>query len=115
MWTGWLSIVSGLATVRDENLAGDTIDSPTHGLINDDRVVFESVEGLTAPTGITLGTLYWVLAVTDDDFTISTTQDGGAVNITAEGQAIWRKVVPKTTNSGDTFRIATGDLDVFLD
>jgi len=114
-WTGWLSTVAGEATVRDENLAGNTIDSPTHGLINDDRVVFEAVENFTVPTGITAGTLYWVLAVTDDDFTISTTQDGAAVDITAEGQCIARKVVGKTTNLNDIFRIPTGDLDIFLD
>ena len=112
-WTGWLSTVSGQANVRDENLAGNTIDSPTHGMINDDRVVFEAVEGLTVPTGITAGTLYWVLAVTDDDFTISTTQDGAAVDITAEGQCVWRKVNGKLVNLGDTFRIAAGDLDLF--
>jgi hypothetical protein len=113
-WTGWFSNVVGQANVRDENLAGNTIDSPTHGMINDDRVVFEAVEGLTVPTGITAGTLYWVLAATDDDFTISTTQDGAAVDITAEGQCLWRKVPMNPVSAGNTFRIAAGDLDFFM-
>jgi hypothetical protein len=112
-WTGFLSVLSGQANVRDENLAGNTIDSPTNTLVNDDRIAFEAVEGLTVPTGITAGTVYWVLTPTDDDFTISATQDGAAVDITAEGQCVWRKVVPKTWNLGDTFRIAAGDLDLF--
>lgn len=113
-WTGWFSNVSGLATVRDENLAGNTIDSPTHGMINDDRVVFEVVEGLTVPSGITAGTLYWVLAVTDDDFTISATQDGGAVDITAEGQAVWRKVPMNPVGVGNTFTVNADSLDFFM-
>ena len=117
LWTGWLSTVSGLAVVRSADLAGNDIQTVAHGLAADDRVVFEEVEGLTSPTGITLGTLYFVLSggLTTDAFNISTTSGGGEVDITAVGSAVWRKVTPKAVNSGDTFRIATGDLDVFLD
>jgi hypothetical protein len=117
LWTGWLSTVSGLAVVRSADLAGNDIQTNAHGLVADDRVVFETVEGLTIPTGIVAGTLYFVLSggLTADAFNISTTSGGAEVDITAVGSAVWRKVVPKVVNSGDTFRIATGDLDVFLD
>lgn len=117
LWTGWLSTVSGLALVRSGDLAGNDIQSVAHGLVLDDRVVFETVEGLTIPAGITAGTVYFVLSagLTTDAFNISTTSGGGEVDITAAGSAIWRKVTPKAVNSGDTFRIATGDLDIFLD
>lgn len=114
-WTGWFSIVSGTAQVDDEDLAGNLIESPTHGLINDDRVVFEALEGFTVPTGITPGTVYFVLAATDDDITISATQDGSVIDVTGEGQCIWRKVTPKAVDSLDTFRIPAGDLDLFID
>lgn len=117
LWTGWLSTVSGLAVVRSADLAGNDIQTVAHGLAADDRVVFEEVEGLTIPTGITAGTLYFVLSagLTTDAFNISTTSGGAEVDITAAGSAVWRKVTPKAVNSGDTFRIATGDLDIFLD
>lgn len=117
LWTGWLSTVSGLAVVRSADVTTNDVQTNAHGLVGDDRVVFETVEGLTIPTGITAGTVYFVLTagLTTDSFNISTTSGGAEVDITAVGSAIWRKVTPKVVNSGDTFRIATGDLDIFLD
>lgn len=115
-WTGWFSTVSELFVVEAADLTGNDITSPSHGLVNDDRVTFEAVVGEgTLPTGISEGTLYWVLATTTDTFTISTTQDGGAVDITAVGSGVWRKIAGKVVaNAGDTLRIPAGDLDVFL-
>jgi len=114
-WTGWKSTVAKLAVATAADLTGNTLQSPSHGFINDDRVVFEQVEDVGAPTGITLGTLYFVLAVTTDTFTFSTTQDGTAVDVTAVGAALARRVVPTTLTAAQTFRIAAGELDVFLD
>lgn len=117
LWTGFLSLTSGLAEVRSGDLATDDVQSVAHGLVLDNRVIFEVIEGLTIPAGLTAGTIYWIITtgLTTDAFRVSTTQGGGAANITAAGSAIWRLVGNKTVNSGDTFRIATGDLDVFLD
>lgn len=116
-YVDWFSTVSGLAQVDDEDLTNNDIESPTHGLVADDRVTFLPVEGLSLPTGLSQGTLYWVIAtgLADDTFRVSTSQGGGAVDITAEGQCIWKKVVGKTTNLNDIFRIAAGDLDIFAD
>lgn len=113
---GWFSTVSGLGIVRTgSDVTNNDVQTTAHGLVADDRVVFEQIEGLTTPTGITLGTLYFVLAtgLTTDSFRVSTSSGGGTLDITAAGSVIWRKVTPKTVNSGDTFRIATGDLDIF--
>jgi hypothetical protein len=113
--TGWFSTVSGLAVVRSADLAGNDIQTVAHGLASDDRVEFEVIEGLTIPAGLTAGTLYFVLSggLTTDAFNVSATSGGAEIDITAAGSAIWRKVTPKVVNSGDTFRIATGDLDIF--
>lgn len=114
LWTGWSGTVDLIAVSVAADLTGNTLQSPSHGLVNDDRVVFETVAGLSLPTGITAGTIYWVLATTTDTFTISTTQDGSAVDITAGGVALVHKVVGRTTTSGQTLRIAAGELDVIL-
>lgn len=116
-WTGWFSTLSGLAIVTDTELTNNDILSPEHGNVADDRVVFENVEGITDIVGLTLGTLYFVIAtgLATNSFRISTTSGGGAVDITDDGANLWRRVVPKVVNSGDTFRIATGDLDIFID
>lgn len=116
-WTGWFSTVGKVCVCIAADVTANTIQSPAHGLTTDDRVVFEAIEGESLPTGLSAGTLYWVIStgLTVDVFEVSTTQGGGAVDITAKGVAIARKVVGKTTNSGDTFRIATGDLDIYID
>jgi len=33
--------------------------------------------------------------------------------MTTGGSMVWRKVTPKVVNSGDTFRISAGALDIF--
>ena len=69
----------------------------------------------TSPTGLTAGTLYFVIAtgLTTDAFRVSTTQGGAALDITGNGSAIWRKVVVTNFSSAGTFQVAAGDLDIF--
>jgi hypothetical protein len=94
----------------------DIITAYALGFVANDTVEFETAEGTALPTGITAGTIYYVIStgLTTDVFEVSTTLGGGALNITANGGGIVRKVSGKTTNSGDTFQIATGDLDLTL-
>ena len=118
LMTGWLSTVSGLAIVRaGSDVTNNDVQSNAHGFAANDRVVFESVEGLTQPTGITLGTLYHVIAtgLTTDAFRVSTTQGGGALDITGAGSAVWRKVVVQSVTAGNIFRIPADQLDAFLE
>lgn len=120
-WYGWFNPSSGTnhgsAQVDDEDLTNNDIESPTHGLAANDRVFFETVEGLAVPTGLTAGTLYFVIAtgLADDIFRVSTSSGGAAVDITAEGQVLWHRVSVLTATLGQILRIAVGDLDVFLD
>ena len=113
--TAWVSTVSGLGVVRSADLAGNDVQSVAHGLLLDDRVAFDPVEGLTLPTGLASGTLYWVVSggLTTDAFDVSASQGGADVDITAAGSCVWRKVTPKPITGGDTFRFAAGDLDIF--
>jgi len=115
-WTGWFSIV-GRVFVNVLSASTDIFSSPAHGFAADDRVVFESIEAESLPAGVTAGTLYWVIATSlaTDTFLVSATQGGAALAVTGNGAGMVRKVVGKTTNLGDTFRIATGDLDIFID
>lgn len=115
LWTGWLTgspVVRGVCSAEADD---DTFTAKGHGLVADDRVVFDSEGlGVTLPAGVSAGTVYFVLAsgLTTDAFKISTTSGGSAVNVTADGNASFLKVVPKVVNAGDTFRVATGQLTV---
>lgn len=118
LMTGWLSTVSGLAIVRaGSDVTNNDVQTNAHGLAANDRLVFEVVEGLTAPTGVTLGTVYHIIAtgLTTDVFRVSTTQGGGALDITGAGSAVWRKVVPQSVVAGNIFRIPADQLDAFLE
>lgn len=73
----------------------DAIYSDGHGLSNNDRVVLYALtDDLALPTGVTEGTVYHVINAATDDFEISTSQGGSAVNITAAGVGRWQKVEP---------------------
>lgn len=113
--TGWFSIVSGLALVRTADATANDVQSVAHALAANDRVVFEQVEGLTVPAGLTAGTLYYVIStgLTTDAFRVSTTLGGAAVDITGTGSAIWRKVTVTNFGGQGQFQINIGDLDIF--
>ncbi|MGH6719589.1 MAG: phage tail fiber protein [Alphaproteobacteria bacterium] len=110
LWTGWLSTI--VKPFVGNDVTTDFIRSPAHGFANSDRVAFEAEDAGTLPTGLVDTTLYFVVSAATDEFKVSLTDGGGAVDITAQGTGKVRKVTPKTLNSGDTFQINAGDLDV---
>lgn len=62
----------------------DVISCTGHGLSNGDAIIFHTLTG-TLPTGITAGTVYYVINANTDDFQISATSGGSALNITGAG------------------------------
>lgn len=85
----------------------DTITIPSHTFAVDDRVAFETSQDSALPTGITDGVVYWVKTVSGQDVTVSTTQGGATLDITAIGQGLAYKVTPITVTSGVTPRLTT--------
>lgn len=85
----------------------DTITIPSHTFVVDDRVAFETSQDSALPTGITDGVVYWVKTVSGNDITISTTQGGATLDITAVGQGLAYKVTPIVVTSGVTPRLTT--------
>lgn len=114
LWTGWLGGAAKPFAVDDTT--ADTVKCPSHGFVADDRVVFDAEAGGQLPAEISAGTIYWVISsgLTADEFKISTTQGGSAVNFTTKGNGVVRKVTPKILNAGDTFQINTNDLSIDL-
>jgi hypothetical protein len=81
------------------DVTGNLIVSENHGFVANDRVVFL---GGTPPTGLTEGTIYFVIStgLTTDVFAVATTQGGAAIDITGDGGAdvVVSKIVPETYN-----------------
>jgi hypothetical protein len=89
-------------------LATDVVTIPgLAGVAVDDRIAFFPAPGDTLPTGVTEGTVYWVKTVSGNDITISTTQGGATLDITAAGKGRAMKVTPKVMTVGDIPRIPT--------
>lgn len=66
--------------------ATDLLTATTHGLVANDKVEFRCPDG-SLPAGLTSGTVYYVIAtgLTANDFKVSATLAGGAVDITTIG------------------------------
>lgn len=93
----------------------DNITCPGHGLSVDDRVAFFPINGEALPTGITEGTVYWVKAVSGDTFTLSTTQGGATLDITAAGSGAAYKAQPLQVSNTIEPKFAAGAWSLFED
>ena len=99
-----------------DDAATDLIDCPAHGFAAGDRVIFTGEFGGTLPTGLSANTIYFVIAsgLVTDGFKVSTTAGGSAVDITAIGSGMVRKVVPSTIETGNTVQFGAGNLKAKL-
>lgn len=89
----------------------DFLRSPAHGLSNDQQVRLEVVPGAgSLPTGLSEGTTYFVVSATADDFKLSLTQGGAAVNVTAQGRGLLHRLTPKIVDQNDQANFAIGTL-----
>lgn len=104
--------VKGFGTVDATGVTNNTITSTAHGLTTNDRVIVYNVFAESLPTGLTEGTIYFVIAtgLTSDVFSISTTSGGGAVDITAVGDLYFQKVVPETFGAQGQITVAVSAL-----
>lgn len=95
---------------------GDLFTSAAHGYVDTDRVIVtaEPTAGLSLPTGVVEGTLYYVVTATADTFQLSATSGGAAITLTSDGNGLCVKVSPGQVLVGQTFRIAAGALSVKL-
>lgn len=108
-------IASGATWLPVTAKADDTITIPGHSFVVDDRIAFAAAYSGTLPAGISAGTVYWVKTVTGNDITISTTQGGGTLDITAAGSGACIECSPITVTTNIRPEFAAGDFDIFED
>lgn len=127
-WGGWDAVTvgnflfmmplgAGVMTnmsVDAGDVTANTIQSEAHGLVANDRVVFWPGSGSGIPAGLTVGTVYFVIAtgLTADVFSVSTTLAGAAVDITDEGAGFAQKCVPETYAGQGTYTLSAGSIDL---
>lgn len=109
LYWGWLGTDDGdLFTAT----TADVVTAPGHTLVNDDQVRVLAVPGATLPTGLSAGTTYFVISMSGDTFSLSATQGGAAVNITASGSGLVAKITSKAVQNGDTASFAINALQI---
>jgi hypothetical protein len=80
-------------------------------MANDQRVRVLSLPGApTLPAGLAEDTTYWVVNTATDEFKLSATQGGAAVNITAFGRALIMQLSPLTIAQNDQANFGIGFL-----
>lgn len=89
------------------DLTNDKILCESHGLVDNDKVVFY---GGTTPTGLTEGTVYFVVgntAADPDTFQASATLGGAAINLTGQpaAQCKFAKIVEEVFAAQGTFTV----------
>ena len=96
-------------SVDAAGVTNNDIFSPAHGLTTNDRVLFWPTIGAVLPTGLSEDTEYFVIAtgLTTDAFRVSTTQGGGAVDITAIGDGDVQKFVAEVFAGQGTYQVST--------
>lgn len=100
----------GFGTVDSTGVTNDTVTSSGHGLVNTDRVIVYNVFAETLPTGLTEGTIYFVVSAATDTFKVSLTSGGSAVDITGQGELYFQKVIPEVFGAQGQITVAVGAL-----
>lgn len=82
-------------------VSGNAITIPgLSGVAVNDRIIFHAVDGSSLPGGITEGQSYWVISVTGDVITVSTTQGGASITISSAGDGIAYRSTPINVVTG---------------
>jgi hypothetical protein len=108
---GGASALKGFFSV-DTTLTNDQLFSVGHGMSDGDRVMLFNVFSETLPTGVSEGTVYFVVASATNTFKVSLTSGGAAVDITAVGggEGFWQRIVPEVFAAQGQITAAVGAL-----
>lgn len=110
----WASRDSG-TTFTTDYATNDKLSATSHGLSNNDRVTVSSSG--TLPAGLDAATVYYVVNATTNDFEVSTSQGGGAVELTGDGGGthtftVWTNATLSEKATLSTGRVLTGTADI---
>lgn len=84
------------------DISNDTLECVAHGFSNTNAVVVWAVPGDPLPTGLSEGTVYYVISATTDDLQLSATSGGSAINITGIGAGMLQRLVEESFGAQGT-------------
>jgi hypothetical protein len=98
-----------------DDTAADTLKSVAHGFANGDQVVaWQGSNTLPSDGGgnLTDGATYFVISSATDNFQLSTTSGGSAINFTSKGEGFVQKIIPEVFAAQGQEQISTLSLDL---
>lgn len=126
-WSGWDAVTTGnflfmmpigasLPVLASVEVAADITNNDifvkAHGFVADTRVVFWG----TLPTGLAVGTIYFVIAtgLTTDSFRVALTSGGTVIDLTGtQPFSFWaQKCIPETFGAQGTYTLSSGSVDL---
>lgn len=84
--------------------------APGSSFANGNTVVVFPGAGATLPTGVTAGTVYYVVAASGVTFELSATLGGSGINLSAAGAGIVQAVTPELFGAQGTFTLSSETL-----
>ncbi len=102
--------IKGFGTVDSAGATADAIQSAAHGLTDGDRVMVFNVFAESLPTGLTEGTIYFVVSSATNTFEVSLTLGGASVDITGQGELFFQKIIPEVFASQGQLTVDVGAL-----
>jgi hypothetical protein len=94
------------------DISNDVLEAPGHGFSNGNTVVVWAVPGVSLPTGLSEGTVYFVTNATTDDLTLSLTSGGASVNITAVGSGMIQRIVEEAFGAQGTHTVTSATMSL---
>ncbi len=96
--------------VNSSGVTSNTLDAPSHGFSNGNTVVVWAVPGASLPTGLSEGTIYFVVGATTDTLQLSTTSGGSAIDITAVGSGFLQRIVVESFGAQGTHTVSSATM-----
>ena len=107
---GWFPLGGFTPMPCTVTAADNLLVSKAHGLANTNQVVVYDVMAAGLPTGLTEGTVYFVVSALTDSFALAATSGGAAIDVTADGELVVQRVLPEVFGAAGTLTIADATL-----
>jgi hypothetical protein len=87
--------------------------APGSSYSNGNTVVVFPGAGATLPTGVTAGTIYYIVSASGATFELSATSGGSAINLSAAGAGLVMAITPEVFGAQGTYTLTSETLSLF--
>jgi len=86
--------------------------APGTSYSNGNTVCVFAPAGTTLPTGLTAGTIYFVVSASSDTFKLSATLGGSAISLSADGSGLVQAITTEAFSGAGTYQVTAATLNL---